>query len=188
MKRSTFKGFLICVLAAGGLSLAIHLAAQEEFQARLLGQDPHAGTRATKFIIFIESYTTPEEVLELAKILSESGYEAFMSAFQTINKGYFRPTAGRGVKINIHAAHSLPTEKGRKIWLFTQRQSWDPEAQQRTDQRFPFMAIELTLDKKGKGEGKIYEQASIKLSGQGMIEMESYNTAPLQLWGVLPRK
>ncbi len=183
------KTFLIGVLGMAGLYVAVHSAAGEEFQARLLGKDTHStGVGATKFIISIDSYTKAEEVYDLAKILAEQGYDAFMSAFQVINKGFVRPTTGRGVKVNIHAAHSIPTEKGRKITLFTQRQSWDTEAQQRTDHRFTFMVIELNLDKKGNGDGKIYEQASIRISGQGMIEMESYNTPPLQLWGVSPRK
>lgn len=180
--------FAVGLLIAGGLGGAGLLPATEEFQARLLGQASHPGGQATKFIISIDGYTTEEEVYELAKIFSASGYEAFMTAFQAMTKGFVRPIGGRGIKVTIHAAHSLPTEKGRKILLFTQRQSWDVEAQQRTDQRFTFMVFELNLDKKDKGEGKIYEQAKIRLSGQGMIEMESYNTAPLQLWGVSLRK
>lgn len=188
MRAFDLKPFLFVCIMLATLGFAALQPATEEFQARLLGRDIHPGMRATKFIITIDGYTTPEEVYELAKTLSENGYEPFMAAFRALSKGYIRPIGGRGIKVNIHAAHSLPTEKGRKIMLFTQRQSWDPEAQQRTDQRFTFMVFELNLDKKGKGDGKIYEQANIRLTGQGMIEMESYNTAPLQLWGVTPRK
>ncbi len=188
MRAFALRTFLMACIMLGALGLVALSPAPEEFQARLLGRDSHPGMRATKFIISIDGYTSPEEVYELAKTLSDNGYEAFMAAFRAITKGYIRPIGGRGIKVNFHAAHSLPTEKGRKIMLFTQRQSWDPEAQQRTDQRFTFMVIELNLDKKGKGDGKIYEQANIRLTGQGTVEMESYNAAPLQLWGVSPRK
>lgn len=139
-------------------------------------------------MISIDSYTSPEEVFKLAEILYKGSYEAFMTAFRGINKGIIRPVGGRGIKINIHAAHSFPTEKGRKITLFMQRQSWDTEAQQRTDHRFTFMVFELNLDKRENGDGKIYEQAKIRLTPQGTIEMESYNSAPLQLWGVSLKK
>ncbi len=164
------------------------LPAQEEFQARLLGQSGHYSSQADKFMFVIDEYSNPREVLDLAAVLSSSGYEPFMKAFRALNKGYIRPAAGRGVKISIHVAHSLPTKKGRKIFLFTQRQSWDAEVQQRTDPRFTFMAVELDVNKKGNGDGKIYEQARVRITEQGIMELESYNSAPLPLWGVTLKK
>jgi len=188
MKAFSVRKIMVLVLAVAGLGFFTGLSAQEEFQARLLGQSAHYSSQAAKFMISIDGYSSPEEVFGLAEILSKSGYEAFMDAFRGINKGSIRPVGGRGVKINIHAAHSLPTDKGRKIVLFTQRQTWDAEAQQKTDPRFTFMVFELNLDKKGNGDGKIYEQARIRMTGQGTMELESYNAAPLQLWGVSLKK
>lgn len=46
------------------------------------------------------------------------------------------------------------------------------------------MVIELNLDHKGNGEGKIYDQANLRFTSQGTIEMESYNSPPMQLWAV----
>lgn len=172
-------------IVAACLSLSTVLTAKEEFQARLLtasGGIP--ADKAMKIRISVESYTSSEEVLQLIEILGQRGYEAFMSAFIGVNKGIFRPIGGRGVKINLHAALSIQTDKGRQILLFTQRQSWDLEASQRIDRRFPFMVVELNLDNKGKGMGKIYEQANIRLTNQGTIEMESYNSPPRQLFDV----
>lgn len=188
MKTRTLKAVVGGGVAVAGLLFLSGLLAGEEFQARLLGQSAHYSSQAEKFIISIDAYSTPEEVFGLAEVLSQKGYEPFMETFRGIVKGFFRPVGGRGVKIPIHVAHSLPTEKGRKIVLFTQRQAWDTEVQQKTDPRFTFMAIELNVDTKGKGDGRIYEQARIRITTQGMMELESYNSAPLQLWGVSQRK
>lgn len=184
MERRTIKSFSILAIIAGCLIFSTALWAKEEFQARLLTEGGPLSQRAAKIIISVEGYTSAEEVRQLMEILSQSGYEAFMSAFRGMNKGIFRPVGGRGVKIILHAAQISQTDKGRRILLFTERQSWDVEARQRIDRRFPFMVIELNIDNRGKGEGKIYEQAKIWLSPQGTIEMESYNSPPRQLFDV----
>ncbi len=171
-------------VAAACLSLNAVLWAEERFEARLLMQSgPKAGV-ATKFEITIDSYTSYEEVSRLKEAFYKEGYDSFISIFRGMNKGIFKPVGGHGVKIIIHVAHSIQTDKGRKILLFTPRQSWDVGAVQRIDPRFPFMVIELEIKDKGDGKGRIYEQASIELTEQGTMGMESYFSPPLVLWGV----
>jgi hypothetical protein len=181
--RNIRKGFTAWAAAAVCLSVSAVLWAGEKFQGRVLTEGDRPGAyRAMRVKITVESYSSPGEILKLMEILRDQGYEPFMRAFRDINKGSFQPIGGRGVKINLHAAHSVSTEKGRQVLLFTQRQTWDLDMQQRIDRRFPFMVIELNLDDKGKGEGKIYEQANIRLTPQGTMEMEAYNSPPRQLY------
>lgn len=184
MEKSNKKNYSACALLAFCLSLSAALWANEEFQARLLTYaGPQAGM-AEKLIISIESYSTPDEVYQLREIFEKNGYDPFMAAFFRINKGNIRPVGGRGVKLNIHVAHSIQKENGRQIFLFTQRQSWDTGARQRIDRRFNFMVIELNVNKNGKGNGKLYDQASIRFSPSGTLEMEAFNSPPQQLFGV----
>jgi len=184
MRRRKMKICLVFIVAAACLGLSPILRAQEKFEVRLLTQSGPKAGMAMKFEITIENYTSFEDVSRLAEIFSRGGYESFMSAFRMMNKGTFRPVGGRGIRIPIHAAHSIPKKKGRKILLFTPRQSWDADAFQRVDRRFPFMVIELEINDKGNGKGRIYEQASIQLTPEGTVAMESYLSAPLVLWGV----
>jgi hypothetical protein len=166
------------------LGLSTLLLAEEKFEARLLTEPGLDSGLATKFEISIESYTSDEEVSRLKEVFHKEGYESFMSAFRGMNKGILSPVSGRGVNIIIHAAHSIPTDKGRRILLYTPSQSWDADTPRIIDWRFPFMLIELDLDHKGKGKGKIYEQVSIKLNPEGTVGIDSYNSPPLTLWGV----
>jgi len=184
MRIGMMKICLIFVVATAWLGLSTILRAEEKFEVRLLTQSgPKAGV-AQKFQITIENYTSFEEVSRLKDIFSREGYESFMRAFRGMSKGFFQPIGGRGIKIVIHAAHSIPKKKGRKIMLFTPRQTWEADAHQRLDMRFPFMVIELDINEKGTGKGRIYEQASIQLTAEGAVAMESYLSAPLVLWGV----
>ncbi len=164
------------------------LWAEERFEARLLAQPGESEKLATKFEILVQDYTSPEEISQLREVFNNEGYESFMNAFRRMNKGILSPIGGRGIKIVIHAAHSIPMDKGRKILLFTSSQSWDADNPRVIDWRFPFMLIELEIGRKKKGKGKIYEQVSIKLNPEGTVGMDSYNSPPLTLWAVNPQK
>ncbi len=184
MKKRILVGFLIGTVATAFLSLDAAAPEKEEFLARLLTGGMQYTESVKKIKITIDSYTTPEEILDLIRIQGEQGYEPFMSAFRALNKGIFFPIGARGIKIIVHGAHNIPTEKGRQILLFTQRQPWDVDSSQRVDHRFPFMVIELNVDSKGNGTGKIYEQASIRMTTERTFEMDGYNSPPKQLWDV----
>ena len=184
MKKRILIGF--CAWLILGISLRPGQTAEnkEEFVARVLQGSQQYTESVKKIKITIDAYSTEEEVLNLIGIMSQQGYEPFMDAFRALNKGTFFPIGGRGIKIIIHGAHNVPTEKGRKILLFATRQSWDVEVNQRLDARFMFMVIELDLDSKGKGTGKIYEQASIQLTPQKTFVMDDYNSPPKLFWDV----
>jgi hypothetical protein len=184
MKKRILIGFFAMIGLVAFLSAQDAASETEEFQARLLTGGMQYTEGVKKIKINIDSYSTTEEVFNLIKIQAEQGYEPFMSAFRALNKGIFFPLGGRGIQIIIHGARSIPTEKGRQILLFAQRQPWDQETSQRIDHRFPFMVIELNVDSKGKGTGKIYEQASIRMTPERTFEMEGYNSPPKQLWDV----
>jgi hypothetical protein len=184
MRRQLIKIYQVVAVIAACLFLSVVLRAEEKFEARLLAEPGESAELAMKFEIFADSYTSAEEVTRLKDVFHNEGYESFMTVFCGMNKGIFSPVGGRGVKIAIHAAHSIPTNKGRKILLFTSSQSWDADTPRIIDWRFPFMLIELNISHKGKGKGKIYEQVSIKLDPEGNVVMHSYNSPPLSLWGV----
>jgi len=188
MKKRILIGFCAWLILGISLSPGQTDEHKEEIVARVLQGSQQYTESVKKIKITIDSYSTEEEVLNLIGIMSQQGYEPFMDAFRALNKGTFFPIGGRGIKIIIHGAHNVPTEKGRKVLLFATRQTWDVEVNQRLDARFMFMVIELDLDSKGKGTGKIYEQAAIKMTPQRTFEMDGYNAPPKQLWDVRVQK
>ena len=173
----------VCLCLGGVLSAA------EKYTAKLFTRGGPNTENVVKIQITIDSYTTGEEGWLLFHALNYEGWEAFIAAFRQANKGTIIFHGARGLNMAIHAAQVIPRENGRKIMLFTEKQTWEVDAFQRTDGRFPFMVFELDVDNKGNGEGKIYENAQIKLKGDretgtGAVEMESYNSAPKVLFGV----
>jgi hypothetical protein len=171
------------------LYLSVTLTAEEKYQAMLLTRGGPNSDPVLKIRIIIDSYTTNEEAWQLLQTLDQAGYDQFLSLFRRAKKGSMIFMSTRGLKIEFHAAHVIPKEKGKKIMLFTEKQAWETGVSQRLDGRFPFMVVELDLDDKGKGEGKIYENAQItlggdKATGSAMVEMDSFNSAPKSLFRV----
>ena len=175
---SSWAAPVICLFLCTGLW------AQEEFQARLFPDVGPGSQRAEKIIISVDSYTSSEEVYQLIETYNNRGYDQFRAVLRGMKKGILRPIGGRGIQIIFHAAQSIPTEKGRKIVLVGESQSWNLDSSLRYDSRFPFLVVELSLNEKGKGSGNIYLSADIKLTGQGTIERDAYNAPPKQLLGV----
>ena len=154
------------------------LGAADIFKARMLtGKAPVEPSLIT-IQIEVTGWTTPEEVREFQQTLNQAGTDAFLAAFSRANKGVVRFMYTRGFNIPIHAAITVPTEKGKKILLFFNRQQWDP-GYQKSMGRNLFMAIELKLNEKGKGEGRFFEDALIRLEPQeGTIAVETYDGTP----------
>lgn len=162
------------VLAAG----TAPLGAADIFKARMLTGKAPVEPPLITIQIEVTSWTTPEEVRALQQTLNQGGTDAFLSAFSGVDKGVVRFMYTRGFNIPIHAAITVPTEKGKKILLFFNRQQWDP-GYQKSMGRNLFMAIELKLNQKGKGEGRFYEDAQIRLEPQeGTIAVETYDGTP----------
>jgi hypothetical protein len=159
-------------------TLVAPLGATDIFKARMLTGKAPVQPAMVNVQMEVESWTTPEEIRQLQEVMNQAGIEAFLAAFKRMNKGTVRFMASRGWNLPIHAALTVPTEKGKKVLLFFNRQTWDPGSQIIRGRHF-FMVMELTLNAKGKGEGRFYEDAQIKLDPVlGKIEMETYESAP----------
>jgi hypothetical protein len=184
MNKTTRSGIILVLVAAGLAFAAGPSAAAEKFVGRILTGGTANIAPVLNCKITIDMYTSPEEIVALVKTLNESGYEPFMKAFRETNKGNFQVTGGRGLNVTIHATNSATTDKGRRVQLFTERQSWDVDIHQRMSGGFLFMVIELDLDAQGRGTGRIYPAAQIQFNSEGKIEMKSYDSAPKVIFGL----
>jgi len=166
-------------LAAALTGLIAPLGATDIFKARMLTGRAPIEPAVVNVQIEIESYTTAEEVRALQMVLNQGDFDAFVSAFSQYNKGTARFKYTRGFNLPIHAAISTPTETGKKVLAFFNRQNYKVEAATRVG-RFRFMVMELEINLKGKGSGRFYEDALINLDPNlGTITLESYESAPV---------
>jgi len=142
--------------------LVIPLAAKDVFRGRMLTERAPIEPPAVEIQIEIESWTTPEEIVQFNQILASSGPDAFLSAFNATNKGVVRFLYARGFNLTVHMAQVFEDEKGKRVILVFRREPWS-QGSQLSGGRNYFMAIELKLNKKGEGEGRFYEDAQIEM-------------------------
>jgi len=177
------RSLLLRMLAVLAVATILSAAAAKPpsiatFRAQMLTGKAPVEPPLIKVQIEIKEWTTPEEVRAFQQTLNEAGVDAFMAAFSKTDKGVVRFMYAHGFNIPIHAAFTIPTEKGKKVLLFTNRQQWDP-GYQKSMGRNLFAAIELKLNEKNKGEGRFYEDAQIRLEPQeGTMVVESYDGSP----------
>lgn len=167
-----------CLAAALIAILVVPLGAKDVFRARMLTGKAPIEPPYVDVQIEIESWTTPEEIRQLQEVLAQGGSEAFLAAFGQNNKGVVRFMYARGYNLTVHMAQALPTDKGKRVVLFLNREAWSQGGYFVRGRNY-FMIIELELNEKGKGQGRFYEDAQIKLDSQlGKIDMETYESAP----------
>jgi hypothetical protein len=175
LSRRTLILLSVAVVIAVGL---VPLGATDIFRVQMLTGKSPVEPPMIKVQIEIQDWTTPEEIRAFQKAYEEGGTDAFLKAFGKAEKGVVRFMYSRGFNITVHAALTVPTDKGKKVLLFLNRQQWDP-GYQKTMGRYLFMAIELKLNAKGKGEGRFYDDAQIRLEPSlGLIAIETYDSSP----------
>lgn len=176
IRRTGRAAVLIAALALTVILPA--LTGAETFKARMLTGKAPVEPPMINVQIEVTSWTTLDEIRQLQEILGTAGIDAFLAAFKQADKGVVRFMYARGWNLPIHAAVVVPTEKGKIVRLFFNRQNWNPGAYQPVGRHY-FMAMELKLNEKGKGEGRFYEDAQLKLNSlAATIEIETYESAP----------
>ncbi|MBM3311141.1 MAG: hypothetical protein FJY80_06510 [Candidatus Aminicenantes bacterium] len=176
--------FALAVIAVLlGLAGGLAGAEKQTFRARVIKPDfPNNITVK----VDISEFSTPEEIAALRSAMDE-GERAFRKTFRKTAKGNLMFYGIEQPSIKFYAAFEAPTEKGRAIALF---------AENRTILTGPgqaytgllFLVVTLEVDAEGNGEGRLYENAYIKFTSDGRLDLESYRTVPAQLIQVRPAK
>ncbi len=176
MNRRIGRSLFFCLSIGIGVCLVFTgpLSAEEVFRGKLLTAGGPIQQKMVTVKINIDDFTTADEVRQLRKILIENGSDEFLRAFRKSKKGYINFIGVEGLNIRINAAQVVPTDEGRKIMIFTERQSWGGTERSAIIRQHFFMALELELDTDGIGTGKFYPGATLQLDPKGTIELDGF--------------
>ena len=181
--RTRSVGCVVAVVLVGLLTSAAADSHREEFTAiALSGGGPRASAVATMLEIVIERWSTDAERRRLLEAL-QRGQDAALETLKDLPRaGYIRnPPA---LAWDLHYAHAVPGENGgQRIFLATDRPIgiWEAIARPRTIE-YPFTFIELHVDERGNGEGKLSRATRLIASNDGrFVELEHYAAQPVDL-------
>lgn len=187
MKRGAFvAGSVVCL---GLILLSPTAAAEEVFVGRVVnvGGAP-TGMSTFDFTLQIDSYSTDEEVVNLAGILANQGPDALRKELWNMEaKGWVK--IGNSLGYPVAVFRSNPQEKGRIVRAFSDRPIQMVEAMRGMRSRnYSFGLIELQLDENGRGEGTLLPAAEARFNAGGTIEIVSLGTQTFRILNVKPGK
>lgn len=144
---------------------------------------PRSVSGATRVEITINRWSTPAETEKLITTLKDKGAEALLDALRDMEPvGTIQTPGSLGYRLRY--AHQEPMEDGgRRIFLATDRpiSQWEAANQPRSID-YPFTYIELRMNSRGEGEGKLAIATQVGISAGGkVVELVNYASQPVQL-------
>jgi hypothetical protein len=184
--RAILTAALAGLFAAVSLALPAaqsNMAAPEKYTAfavDISNTAPRA--TATAVDITINRWSTDAERDRLLSVLRDKGQDALLSALQKLPVVGGIRTPG-SLNYDIHFARQRPeAEGGKMVFLMTDRYitAWEAVNRPRTID-YPFMLIQLQLDREGRGVGKVSIATKITQTADNTIELENFSNQPVAL-------
>jgi hypothetical protein len=146
------------------------------------------GPAAQTVQVEITRWSTDGERDRLLSTLKEKGPEALLSLLQKMPRvGYIRTPTSLGYDLRF-ARQTPYGDGGRRIFIATDRyiSFWEVADMSRT-REYPFTLIEMHLDNKGQGEGKLSLATKIISDGNEIV-LENFASAPILLKAIKRQK
>ena len=182
---------LVLAASAMAATLAVPVSAQnvkESFTGFAINMNSGPKTAVIDFTI--ERWSTDAEREQLITAFNEKGPNGLLSALQRTKRvGYMRLPNTLGY--DLHYARKHPGEDGgEQIIILTDRRVgfWEARDQPRT-MDYPFTLIEVRVNAKGEGEGKLSVATKITYNKKkNTVELENYASEPVRLQNVRAEK
>ena len=193
MSREWSAGFLAILLAtsvaaSSSVAQVASNSEREVFTAFAVNISNVGRTGATPIDIVIERWTGDAERDQLMMVFQKEGPDRLLNALrQTRRVGSIRTPDT--LAYDLHYARQIPGEDGgRRIVLATDRPIgfWEATTRPRTVD-YPFTLIELQLDGRSEGVGKLSIATKITLNGN-VLTLENFANQPVMLNNVRQKK
>lgn len=176
MRRLMGTIFAVALLVAGAARAA------ELIQANAVRLGP--GSQSSFFKVVLDRYSTDEERAAWRKAFAEGGQEALIAKWQEENPRVGTLSFTGTLGYQVRAAISVPTEKGRMIYMATDRRIGGFEivgASRSLD--YPVGWVALEVDGEGKGTGQLVAAAEITVK-DGQLQIGMMGTEVVRLLNV----
>jgi hypothetical protein len=176
MWRFLCRGFFACLLLVlAGMGAIVKGQGTMTIQATAMGTSTQMG-KIVNVNIYIEKFSTVEDRNSLIAAFKKSGQDGMVKVLEEMKpKGRIRFASG-GVGNDVKYIMELPSEKGRRLRLVTDRTLAFAELYQGTRSRdYTVGAIELELTPDGKGTGTVLPACKLTVNKKKeQVEIETY--------------
>jgi hypothetical protein len=185
-RTGIFTAVLVACIAVAGSTQ--DKGPVEAYSGVAVGTGGGAGGKTAQFDFRITQYTTDEEVQKFAQLVKEQGTDALRRALEKEDKGRINVVGSTGNQIAVarkrqQGSDTIITIVTARIMPFTELYNNGRS----TD--YPFGFLQVTLNDKGEGTGKIMVAAKIKFNKKkGQSEIESYGNQYIKAVNIKPWK
>jgi hypothetical protein len=175
MSRFCRASIVCLLLLLAGIGTVLEAQERMTIQATGMGTSTQMG-KIVNVNIHIEQYSTEEDRNALISAFKKSGQDGMVKVLEDMKaKGRIRFASG-GVGNDIKYVMELPSEKGRRLRLVTDRTLAFAELYQGTRSRdYTVGAIEVELTPDGKGTGTVLPACKLTVNKKKQqVEIETY--------------
>jgi hypothetical protein len=184
--RTSIMGLLFLLLT--GIGTIVQAQGRMTIQATAMGTSTQMG-QIYNVNIYIEQFSTPEDRKALIDAFARSGQDGLVDVLEDMKpKGRVRFASG-GVGNDVKYIIELPSEKGRRFRLVTDRNIAFGELHRGTRSRdYSVGAIDLVLTPDGKGSGTVLPACKLTFDKKTQqIDVETYQN-PWKLTNLMVSK
>lgn len=148
------------------------------------------GARSGRVDVSIERWSTEQERTRLRDALKEGGPDLLLKELQKIDDpaGRISTPGSVGTPLRFAMQSPLP-DGGRRLLIATDRRIGFFEAVNRPRSAdYPYLLLDIRLDAKGEGTGKLLPIARIQVNDENLVEIENYASEPVRLTQVKVEK
>lgn len=127
--------------------------------------------------IFIQDFSTDEELHDLAQVYADRGKDALESALGKFKKGYIQIPGRDDTQIELIRSESQGGV--RRIAIIADRgQAFSSTMNMQIDQRgqeYPFIYVQLEFDQQGNAKGAMILYAKLAFNSAGQMDVKNFS-------------
>lgn len=184
------RSFSFWLLIVGAVAIAqtpgtTRAADPVRYTATAINLDPRVAVTATLVDFNITRWSTDDERKQILALVEENNEDKLLKAIKALPRVGTMKTPDT-LSYDLHYARRAATDDGGEhVVLVTDRDIAIWEIANMTRSReYAFTVVELRLDAKGEGEGKITVATKITADRSGQIVLENYGNQPVRLTNV----
>ena len=180
-------GVTIAAVCLISMALCQSAKAQNEAYSGILATS-NAGAKQIRFTFTITKWATEDEIKQLGKVLKEQGQNALFDELKKLDAGRINQVGETGNQIAV--AEKSTAGSDTIITLITaRRMSVAEQSRKATNTNYPFGFLQVKLNDKGEGTGKMVTAAKIKYDeSKGHAVLDPYGSGATPVTNVQPLK
>jgi hypothetical protein len=184
------KFLVVAVACLCSAVLMPRAKAQEEAYAAIAQTTTSTGGKQVQFTFTITKWSTQDEIKQLGTILKEKGQDALLEEMKKLDAGRIRTLDQTGNQIAV--AEKWQNGDETVITVIAARQMSLFESKYRgrtTSNQYPFGFLQVKLNDKGEGAGKMVAAAKIKYDKEkDSVRLDPYGNGATPIVNVRPLK